>query len=352
MTIQPNVLLIDDDPICTEAIGAMLAEGGYTFETAANGTSGLRLAQSGRFQVIITDWNLPDIAGVELCKALRKADLASYPYIMFLTQRSKSEDVVEAHDAGADEYISKPVTRSELMAKLRTAGRILSLITRDITIFVLAKLAESRDPETGAHLERVRHYSRLLAEHLRTLPEYEAKIDDEFVHLLFLTSPLHDIGKVGIPDTVLLKPGRLSEEEFAVMKTHTTIGANTLEAALQAHPQALYLQMARDIALTHHERFDGGGYPIGLKGRAIPLSGRIVALADVYDALSSRRVYKNAYTHEVARAMIVEQVGKQFDPDVVEAFVSTEREFCRVRECFMDGQCDFEPERWPVRAAA
>src|SRR6185295_17304321 len=207
-----------------------------------------------------------------------------------------------------------------------------SLITRDVTIFALAKLAESRDPDTGAHLERVRQYSRLLAEHLRHLPEFEDEVDEEFVRNIFLTSPLHDIGKVGVPDAVLLKPARLSDREFEIMKGHTIIGAETLDAVLKFSPGTEFLKMARDIALTHHEQWSGGGYPHGLKGLDIPLAGRIVALADVYDALTSKRVYKDAYPHEVARGIIVEGAGAHGDPDLVDAFFELQPQFEAVRD--------------------
>jgi putative two-component system response regulator len=352
MKHHPEILLVDDDPIGVEALELALSRAGYSVTCASGGVKGLELALTGRFRIVITDRMMPDLEGTELCRELRRSELPAYVYVLILSQLTRSTDIAEGLDAGADDYLAKPVAQGELIARLRTAERILSLITRDITIFALAKLAESRDPDTGAHLERVRQYCRLLAQHLRTLPEFEQEVDDEFLRLIFLTSPLHDIGKVGIPDAVLLKPDRLSEEEFAVMKTHTSIGAATLEAALQAHPEAMYLQMARDIALTHHERFDGAGYPLGLRGRAIPLAGRIVALADSYDALTSRRVYKNAYTHDVARSMILEQSGHQFDPEVVEAFMSQEREFCRVRQHFADDRCKFSPEPGPVPLAA
>jgi len=157
------------------------------------------------------------------------------------------------------------------------------------------------------------------------------QVDPDFACLIYLTSPLHDIGKVGIPDAVLLKPGRLSDREFAIMKTHTTIGAETLDAALHQYPGVAYLRFARDIALTHHERFDGSGYPSGLSGDDIPLSGRVVALADVYDALTSKRVYKPAYAHDIARSMIFEESGTHFDPAVVEAFRQNEAEFLKIR---------------------
>jgi putative two-component system response regulator len=200
----------------------------------------------------------------------------------------------------------------------------------------MAKLAESRDPETGLHLERVRCYCRLLAQGLVGVEKFSHIVNAEFIRLMFLTSPLHDIGKVGIPDCVLVKPDRLNDQEFAIMKTHAAIGAQTLEAALRLYPGARVLEMARDIAATHHERWNGSGYPLGLRGEAIPLCGRIMALADVYDALTSRRVYKEAFTHEIARSMILSQSGQHFDPDLVAAFTRLERQFVAVRKRYSE----------------
>jgi putative two-component system response regulator len=201
-----------------------------------------------------------------------------------------------------------------------------------MTIFSLAKLAESRDPETGAHLERIREYCHVLAAELARRDEYAAEMGGDYVHLIYLTSPLHDIGKVGIPDAVLLKPGKLNPDEFAVMKTHAEIGARTLSALVETSPEAKYLQMARDIAWTHHEKFDGSGYPRGLAGHDIPLCGRIVAVADVYDALTTRRVYKPAFSHEKARSIILEGCGSHFDPDVVDAFLAVEDQILRIKQ--------------------
>ena len=197
---------------------------------------------------------------------------------------------------------------------------------RDMMIFSLAKLAESRDQETGKHLERMREYSRALAMELMRWEKFEKTIDAQFVELIYLTSPLHDVGKVGIPDAVLLKPGKLTPEEFDVMKRHTLIGGETLLASAEAHPEASFLKMALDIALKHHEKWDGSGYPFGLKGEEIPLSARIVALADVYDALTTKRVYKPAFAHEAATDIIRQTSGKHFDPDLVEAFFNIENQ--------------------------
>jgi len=195
-------------------------------------------------------------------------------------------------------------------------------------------LAESRDSDTGAHLERVQHYCRALSRHLATQEKFKNIIDAEYIRLIFQTSPLHDIGKVGVPDAILLKPGRLDPHEFDIMKTHTTIAAQTLDAALNKFPGVEFLKMARDIALTHHEKYDGTGYPNNLKGEEIPLCGRIIAVADVYDALVSKRVYKDAFTHDSAQAIIEEGRGKHFDPDVVDAFVATGTEFLDIRQQF------------------
>src|SRR5438105_1507488 len=196
----------------------------------------------------------------------------------------------------------------------------------------MAKLAESRDPETGAHLERVRSYSRLLAQHLAGIDQFQDEVNAEYIRLIYLTSPLHDIGKVGIPDGILLKPGKLTPAEFEIMKRHTILGAETLDAALKRFPEARFLQIARDIAATHHERWDGTGYPARLAGQLIPLAGRIVALADVYDALTSKRAYKEAFSHAVARSIIIEASGLHFDPAIVDAFLKVEDQFIAIRK--------------------
>ncbi|MBT3200833.1 MAG: CBS domain-containing protein [Phycisphaerales bacterium] len=198
---------------------------------------------------------------------------------------------------------------------------------RNLTVFSLARLAEMRDTDTGAHLERVREYACILADQLRLQDKYAGLIDDSFINLLYVTSPLHDIGKVSIPDAVLLKPGRLTEVEYDVMKTHASAGAEALGEALAEFPNADFLQMAKDIAGCHHERIDGLGYPFGMRGDEIPLSARIFALVDVYDALVTKRVYKEAFTPITAKNIIIEGSGTQFDSDVVDAFLACEEDF-------------------------
>jgi putative two-component system response regulator len=202
---------------------------------------------------------------------------------------------------------------------------------RELAIFAVAKLAESRDADTGGHLERVCEYASTMAMWLAEQRRFGDGIDAEFAGLLHATGALHDIGKVGIPDFILLKPGRLTEREYEIMKTHAAKGAETLDLALRRFPDARFLQMGRDVAAHHHERVDGTGYPDGLKGEQIPLSARIFALADVYDALVSRRVYKEAFLHDVARNIILEGSGSQFDERVVEAFGACEEAFAAIR---------------------
>jgi putative two-component system response regulator len=333
-----QVLIVDDDKIALTVLRNALVHGGYDVVTAKDGREALEIVRRGSCRLIISDWEMPQMDGIQLCRAIRSEDLLGYVYIILLTGRKLHEEKVEGLLAGADDFICKPFDPSELLARVRIAERILSLETRDVAIFALAQLAESRDPETGAHLDRVRSYSRVLAQHLSGLDKFRTEINSEYVRLIYLTSPLHDIGKVGIPDCVLLKPGRLNDAEFEIMKTHTTLGAQTLEAALRQFPSVKFLQMGRDIAACHHERIDGTGYPNGLKGDAIPLCARIVSVADVYDALTSKRVYKEAFSHEIARSMIVEGAGTQFDPDVVDAFIKNQVKFAVIRDQFIETQ--------------
>jgi HD-GYP domain-containing protein (c-di-GMP phosphodiesterase class II) len=211
---------------------------------------------------------------------------------------------------------------------LRSAQDLLR--TRDAVIFGLAKLAESRDPETGHHLERISLYSTRLANALRALPEYQSVVTPSFVRLLGISSVLHDIGKVGLEDNVLLKPGRLNAEERSKMQEHTLVAGDCLREIEQRLGASNFLQTAREIALYHHERWDGNGYPMGLSAEEIPLSARIVTVADVYDALSSKRVYKDAFPHDECVRLIREGAGTQFDPDLVRVFLSIEAEFAAI----------------------
>ncbi|HWB11530.1 MAG TPA: response regulator [Pirellulales bacterium] len=341
--MKPNslqILIVDDDEVSLEISRRTVERSGYRVQVARNGKEALDILREGRHRLVITDWVMPELDGIELCREIRAGDYNGYIYVILLTSRGETKDIVAGLSAGADDFMTKPFDPAELRVRVRTGGRIIGMETRDLAIFAMAKLAESRDTETGAHLERIRCYSRVLARYLSQQPKFSDEVDADYVRMIYLTSPLHDIGKVGIPDSVLLKPARLSEREFSMMKQHTLIGASTLDAALQQHPEAEFLRMGRDIALTHHEHWDGSGYPQGLSGRNIPLCGRIVALADVYDALTSKRVYKDSFEHDVVRSIITAESGTHFDPDIVQAFLATEQEFIAIREKFSGAEAD------------
>lgn len=332
-----RILVVDDDEIGLAIVKNALAHAGHDVVTARNGEEALALLRRDDMRLVISDWEMPVLDGLDLCRAIRRRE-GGYVYVILLTSHGSSGAIVTGMSAGADDFIVKPFDEAELMARVRAGERVLGLETREMVIFALAKLAESRDSDTGQHLERVQSYSRKLAEALMDSPSRAEEVDAEFVRLVHQTSPLHDIGKVGIPDCVLLKPGRLSDHEFDIMKSHTLIGAQTLEAALENYPKAKFLQMARDIALAHHERWDGLGYPRRLKGSEIPLAARIVAVADVYDALISKRVYKGSFTHTVACEIILGDSGTHFDPAVVEAYVAVESDFLEIRQRFSSGE--------------
>jgi len=329
-----RILIVDDQELSLDVLRFALEHEGHEVQTACNGHEALATLARGEHHLVISDWEMPEMNGLELCRSIRSRDLGDYVYFILLTARDRSASIIHGLASGADDFITKPFDPDELTARVRVAERILSLNTRDMTIFALAKLAESRDPETGQHLERVQNYSRTLAQHLCRTRQFASELDPAFVKLIYDTSPLHDIGKVAIPDCVLLKPGRLSDDEFQIMKTHTTMGAQTLEAAAKKYPRARYLKIAREIAESHHEKWNGGGYPNGLIGDDIPLAARIVALADVYDALVSKRVYKGAFIHLTARAIIIEGRGTHFDPAVVDAFLAVEGQFIEIQKVF------------------
>jgi putative two-component system response regulator len=331
-----QVLIVDDDDFALSVLENTITRMGYQPICVTDGQQALDTLRNSNIRLVITDWDMPNMNGLELCRAIRRDDLSGYVYIIMLTGREGAKQRMEGLCAGADDFLNKPLDPEEMLVCLKTAERILSLETRDLALFALAKLAESRDSDTGAHVERVQSYSRIIARNLSAEVKACNGVDDEYIRLLYQTSPLHDLGKVAIPDSILLKPGKLTPTEFAIMETHTVVGAKTLDAALARFPNARFLQMAREIAVTHHERFDGSGYPNGLVGEQIPLCGRIVAVADVYDALTSRRVYKDAMTHEQAKTIILQGRGSHFDPEVVDSFARGEQQLMAVWERLRD----------------
>ena len=327
-----HILAVDDDELALMVIERDLVRAGYQVTTARDGREALEILRRGEVRMVISDWNMPGLNGISLCQAIRGEDSNRYIYCILLTANDSAEHAVIGLSAGADDFMSKPFNPAELIFRVRAGERVLMLESHNAALFEIAKLAESRDPESGAHVDRVQSYSRVLAKHLSAHPKFKQEVDADFVRLIHLASPLHDIGNIAIPDALLLKPGKLNENEFAVVKTHTQIGARTIEAALSQFPDVKFLRMARDIAASHHERWDGGGYPAGLSGSKIPLCARIVSLADAYDVMTTKRVYKEAGSHESAKAEILSESGRQFDPDVVEAFVQSEDEFLIIHQ--------------------
>jgi putative two-component system response regulator len=357
-----RILIVDDSEINVEILKEILADS-YQLATASTGQQCLEVMREFCPDLVLLDVMMPGISGYEVCRQIKSSPVGAFTQVILVSGKASKTERLEGYAAGADDYVIKPFDHDELLAKVRVQFRLRAALAkvweadaklrafnedlerlveertaqvvgmRDLTIFALARLAESRDPETGAHLERIRNYSKILAEQLSMQGPYTGQIDDAFIGDIYRSSPLHDIGKVGIPDAILLKAGRLTREEFEVMKRHTIIGAETLEqAARQAVGCGHFLTMAREVARHHHERFDGSGYPDGLAGDDIPLSARIVSLADVYDALTTRRVYKEAFTPETAWSIIEEGRGTQFDPAVYEAFAARREDFLAVHE--------------------
>lgn len=250
-----------------------------------------------------------------------------------------------------DEFGIMAKHTNDMIRALRDRTEKLQL-TQDVTILSLASLAETRDNETGAHILRTQRYIKAIADRLRGHPRFAATLTDEVADLIYKSAPLHDVGKVGIPDAILLKPGKLSPEEWEIMRTHPMLGANALTVASNELGESSFLRYAKEIAATHHEKWDGSGYPVGLKGDAIPISGRLMAVADVYDALISERVYKPAWPHEKAVETIREGAGAHFDPDVVEAFLAVEADVRAIAVEYSDASYGEDREDRPVEQMA
>jgi len=340
---HPVVLLVDDQRIIAEALRRILAsERDIALHICDRAADAVETAARVAPTVILQDLVMPDADGMDLVLAYRAHAATNQVPLIVLSANEEASAKAEAFARGADDYLVKLPDPVELVARIRyhsrayranlqakaweaaekervLAERQRELIrSRNTLIFALAKLAESRDLETGEHLERIAAYSRVLAEQLRVA---EPTLNDDWIMNLQLASSLHDIGKVGIPDAVLLKPGALSAEERGIIERHPSIGAQALDAILARQPGDELLSMARNIAAGHHERWDGRGYPSGLAAADIPLEARIVSVADVYDALTSKRVYKPAMSHDEAVRIITEGRGTQFDPRVVDALL-------------------------------
>lgn len=355
-----TVLVVDDTPDNLLLMSELLRDR-YRVKIANHGEKALAIARAEhRPDLILLDVMMPGLDGHEVCRRL-KADPATRDVpVIFLTAKSDVADETRGLALGAVDYITKPISPPIVMARVRThlqlkasadflrdkADYLEAEVARrseelaaiqDVTILAMASLAETRDSDTGNHIRRTQHYVRALAEALREHPRCRELRQPGVIATLFKSAPLHDIGKIGIPDRILLKPGRFTPEEFEVMKSHPALGRDAIEQAeAQLGTPVAFLSTAKDIAYCHQEKWDGSGYPQGLKGETIPLSARLMALADVYDALISRRVYKDGMPHEQAAAIIAEGAGTHFDPDVVEAFLRIQPEFQSIARRFAD----------------
>lgn len=368
----PVVLIVDDAPQNLQLLGAVL-RGRARVLAARSGPEALRIAR-GSLQpdLILLDIMMPEMDGHEVLRRLRADPATSGIPVIFITAMAAEEDEERGLELGAVDYISKPFVPAIVQARVQThlelklardrlahqndwleheiARRMReNELVRDLSLHALAVLAEVRDLETGLHLTRTRSYVEILARHLRDHPRFEAALSSGRLLRIVKAAPLHDVGKVGVPDAIIRKPGRLTAEEFEVMKTHTTIGARAIETALRTTLEAIdasdragsegalaFMRAGAEIALSHHERFDGSGYPHGLAGDDIPAAARLMALADVYDALVTARVYKPAMGFEEAHAEILAGRGSHFDPDVVDAYSANAERFKEVATRFAE----------------
>lgn len=387
MKQRAHVLIVDDQADNLLILEDVLSEH-YEVHPATSGTEALAyLTAGGDADLILLDVMMPEVDGFEVCRRLKSSETTRMIPVMFLTGLDRPEDEELGFSLGAEDFIHKPISPTVVLARVRThlalsrATRALERRNADLelivaertaeiseqsrrlvaskqeviaaqaaTITAFCALAEARDNETGNHIRRTQHYVRILAEALRDHPRFRHELDEDVIQLLFKSAPLHDVGKVATPDAILLKPGKLTPDEWFIMKQHCEYGQKAIlqaEKALGGEADASFLRYAAEIAYGHHERWDGSGYPQGLAGDAIPISARLMAVADVYDALISRRVYKPPFPHEQALEMIAAEKGRHFDPDLVDALMRVAGDFAAIARNFRD-----EPEDEEGSAAA
>jgi putative two-component system response regulator len=364
---QETVLVVDDTPDNITLMSSLLKDL-YKVKIANNGEKALKIAASDSPpDLILLDIMMPEMDGYEVITRLKADESTREIPVIFLTAKVEVEDEKRGLELGAVDYITKPISPPIVLARVRNhldlkhardflkdKNRHLEEEVRqrtrevaavqDVTIHAMASLAETRDNETGNHIRRTQLYVKLLAEKIRRHPRFRAELDnDKTIDLIFKSAPLHDIGKVGIPDRILLKPGRFEPDEFETMKGHPRLGRDAIIAAEESLDLELpFLAYAKEIAYYHQEKWDGSGYPEGLSGDDIPVSARIMAIADVYDALVSRRVYKEGMPHEKALAIIVEGKGSHFDPDMVDAFLEIADQCKSIAARYVDSDADLE----------
>jgi len=364
---KPTILVVDDTPDNLSLMTGLLKDL-YKVKIANNGERALKVAMTGTPpDIILLDIMMPVMDGYETCRHLKENQATKDIPVIFLTAKAEIEDEMKGFELGAVDYITKPISPPVVLARVNTHLQLKKMrdylkdqnvfleaevqrrtqevvAVQEVTILAMASLAETRDNDTGNHIRRTQFYVKALSQKLRSHPRFSYFLDDEkTIDLLFKSAPLHDIGKVGIPDHILLKPGRFTDEEFEIMKTHPALGRDAIIAAEQRLGLDLpFLSFAKEIAYSHQEKWDGTGYPEGLSGDDIPISGRLMAVADVYDALICRRVYKEGMPHEKALGIIREGGGTHFDPDIVEAFTEIADEFIQIAKRYEDTAHDVQ----------
>lgn len=321
---SPRILIVDDEPANLKVLQTVLA-GQYQLAFAKSGPAALARVQQELPNLILLDVMMPEMSGIEVCKALKTDPQTRHIPVIFVTAMSDQNDEYNGFEVGGVDYITKPITPSLVRARVKNQ---LSLVQAEQLqqahidlVQRLGSAAEYKDEDTGEHILRMSHYSKLLA--------LAAGLSESHAELIRQAAPMHDVGKIGIPDAILLKPGRLTDEEFKQMKEHAQIGANILRDS----PSPL-IQLAHTLALEHHEKWDGSGYPQGLKAEAITLEARIAAIADVFDALTSKRPYKDAWPTDKAFALLQEQAGKHFDPHLVELFLNLKDKILAIKQTY------------------
>jgi putative two-component system response regulator len=350
--LKPRILVVDDEPFYLELLTDALSAH-YTISVAKNGAQALRRTQGGaRPDLILLDVMMPEMDGYEACKHLKTNPLTEEIPVIFLTAMNEETNEVKGFELGAVDYITKPISlpilHSRVQTQLALSEQRIALEqlvqerteqierTKDAVVYSMGALAEARDEETGNHVLRTREYVKVLGYALAQRDNYRKQLSERTIHLISRAAPLHDIGKVGVPDKVLQKQGKLDDEERQLMNQHVTLGRDAIISAERHIGATSFTSVAKEIAYCHHEKWDGSGYPQGLKGQQIPLSARMMALADVYDALVSRRYYKPPMAHADAQAMIVAERGAHFDPDLVDAFISCNQAFHDIAERYRD----------------
>lgn len=363
---KETLLVVDDTPDNLMLISGLLKHL-YRIKVANSGEKALAYLDEHEVpDLILLDIMMPGLSGYEVLAHLKAKEKTRDIPVIFLTAMTAMEDEKRGLEMGAVDYITKPISPPIVLARIKTQlqnkaaadflkdqneylEKEVEKRTREIsaiqyvTILALTSLAETRDSDTGNHIRRTQNYMKVLAKTLQVHSRFATVLSDTMIETLYKLAPLHDIGKVGVPDAILLKPGKLSFNEFEIMKMHTTLGREAIEhAEEQLGMEVDFLTIAKEISSTHHEKWDGSGYPEGLKGDAIPISGRLMAVADVYDALVSRRVYKAGMPHEKAVAIILEGRGSSFDPDVVDAFIQVQEEFRAIALMYVDTDMDMD----------